>query len=84
MPNVPLGFPEYGMINATIFASNPHRVKKEGIYFGNDIKAKSRVKSNQGLSGFGSTYTTNFRWGLPLPASPNGDKKGIFIYGNDA
>ena len=53
MPNVPLGFPEYGMANASTFrwgippTSNPTQkgAKRGAFIFGNDTDAKNSVKS---------------------------------------
>ena len=57
----------------------PSKGEKKGTFiYGYDAKAKNSVKCPRGFSEYRMTKCNNFRWGLPQPATPKGEK-GIFL-----
>ena len=81
--NLPLGFLEYRMINASNFrwgfpyASNPQRVRKRGNLFMLMMpKLKTVANLSLGSPEYDRTSARNFRWGFSLPATPKVLEKG--------
>ena len=78
-----LGFPEYGMTNASNFrwevprASNPQRVRKGGhLFVGMTPTLKTVSTLSLGFSENGMTKANNFRWGIPPASNPQMVRKG--------
>ena len=48
------------------------------IYFRNDVKAKSSVKSSLGVPEYGMTSAINLGWVFPYQQPPKGEKGIVF------
>ena len=58
--------------------------KKVHLFMGMTIRLKTMSNVPVGFPEYGMTNASNFRWGLLLPATPKSERRGTFIYGNDA
>ena len=56
---------------------------KVQLFMGMAPRLKTVSNLSLGFPEYGMTNASNSSWGFPLPSTPKGVEKGIFIYKND-